>query len=62
MCIRIELFSRELNRVLGGGLVRGSVVLLAGEPGIGKSTLILQLAASVAHQTLVLTIFPYDSC
>ena len=37
----------ELDRVLGGGLVPGSVVLLAGEPGIGKSTLALQLAAGV---------------
>ncbi len=34
----------ELDRVLGGGLVRGSLVLLGGEPGIGKSTLLLQAA------------------
>jgi DNA repair protein RadA/Sms len=33
---RIKLFSEEMNRVLGGGLVRGSVVLLAGDPGVGK--------------------------
>jgi DNA repair protein RadA/Sms len=38
----------ELDRVLGGGLVPGSVVLLAGEPGVGKSTLALQLAAGLA--------------
>jgi len=38
----------ELDRVLGGGLVAGSVVLLGGEPGIGKSTLLLQVAACVA--------------
>jgi DNA repair protein RadA/Sms len=38
----------EVDRVLGGGIVRGSVVLLAGEPGIGKSTLVLQLLAGVA--------------
>ena len=38
----------ELDRVLGGGLVPGAVVLLAGEPGVGKSTLLLQVAASVA--------------
>jgi DNA repair protein RadA/Sms len=37
----------ELDRVLGGGLVRGSAVLLAGEPGIGKSTLVLQLLAAL---------------
>ena len=36
----------ELNRVLGGGIVPGSVVLIGGEPGIGKSTLLLQLALS----------------
>ncbi|HZK04149.1 MAG TPA: DNA repair protein RadA [Bacteroidaceae bacterium] len=39
---RIDLCEAELNRVLGGGLVKGSLVLLGGEPGIGKSTLILQ--------------------
>ena len=39
--------SKELNRVLGGGLVRGSVILLAGEPGIGKSTLLIQLATDL---------------
>jgi DNA repair protein RadA/Sms len=41
---RIALSSPEVNRVLGGGLVRGSMVLLGGEPGIGKSTLSLQIA------------------
>lgn len=39
---RIDLHDDELNRVLGGGLVPGSLVLLGGEPGIGKSTLVLQ--------------------
>lgn len=39
---RIDLRDKELNRVLGGGLVPGSLVLIGGEPGIGKSTLILQ--------------------
>ena len=39
---RIQLPSNELNRVLGGGLVPGSIILVGGEPGIGKSTLILQ--------------------
>ncbi|MBQ4006617.1 MAG: DNA repair protein RadA [Muribaculaceae bacterium] len=39
---RIKLPSGELNRVLGGGLVPGSIVLIGGEPGIGKSTLVLQ--------------------
>ena len=41
---RLKLPSEELNRVLGGGIVAGSVALLAGEPGVGKSTLLLQLA------------------
>ena len=41
---RIETKDNELNRVLGGGIVPGSVVLIAGDPGIGKSTLMLQLA------------------
>lgn len=40
---RITIFDKELHRVLGGGLVRGSVSLVAGEPGIGKSTLFLQV-------------------
>ena len=52
---RIELPCRELNRALGGGIVPGSVVLLAGEPGVGKSTLLLQVARymSEAGQTSV---------
>ena len=45
---RITLPSPELNRVLGGGVVPGSVALLTGEPGVGKSTLLLQLAHSLA--------------
>lgn len=45
---RITTGSSELDRVLGGGMVRGSVVLVAGEPGVGKSTLLTQLALSVS--------------
>ena len=45
---RLDLHNSEVNRVLGGGLVPGSLVLLGGEPGIGKSTLSLQLALT-AH-------------
>ena len=41
---RIDIGNREVNRVLGGGLVPGSLILLGGEPGIGKSTLSLQIA------------------
>ena len=43
---RIITTDNELNRVLGGGIVPGSLVLIGGEPGIGKSTLVLQLALS----------------
>jgi DNA repair protein RadA/Sms len=42
--VRIDMGDRELNRILGGGLVPGSLILLGGEPGIGKSTLMLQVA------------------
>jgi DNA repair protein RadA/Sms len=44
---RIRTYSDELQRVLGGGIVKGSVVLIAGEPGIGKSTLLMQLGCGV---------------
>jgi DNA repair protein RadA/Sms len=47
---RISTSIEELDRVLGGGIVPGSVVLIGGEPGIGKSTLILHLLASVANE------------
>ncbi len=46
---RFPLPLAEFNRVLGGGLVSGSLVLIGGEPGIGKSTLLLQVASSVAQ-------------
>jgi len=49
---RIKLGDNELNRVLGGGLVGGSVVLLGGEPGIGKSTLLLQMALNINQKVL----------
>ncbi|UGU18302.1 DNA repair protein RadA [Sinomicrobium kalidii] len=42
----------EFNRVLGGGIVPGSVILLGGEPGIGKSTLLLQIALQLRYKTL----------
>lgn len=47
---RITVNYGELDRVLGGGLVRGAVMLIAGEPGIGKSTLLMQLADAVAKE------------
>ena len=46
---RLRLSLRELNQVLGGGIVPGSLVLIGGDPGIGKSTLLLQLASQVAN-------------
>lgn len=46
----ISLPGQEINRVLGGGIVSGSVVLLTGEPGVGKSTLLLQIAGFLASQ------------
>lgn len=48
--VRLDLGLSELNRVLGGGLVPGSIVLVAGDPGIGKSTLLLQAASYSARK------------
>ena len=48
--MRIDMQSSELNRVLGGGLVPGSLVLLGGEPGIGKSTLALQVLMKMGNK------------
>lgn len=50
---RTDMHDEELNRVLGGGLVKGSLVLLGGEPGIGKSTLILQTVMRMADQRIL---------
>ncbi|MFZ9966266.1 MAG: ATPase domain-containing protein, partial [Steroidobacteraceae bacterium] len=52
--VRLPTGLGEFDRVLGGGLVEGSVTLLGGEPGIGKSTLLLQAAASLSGQVPVL--------
>jgi DNA repair protein RadA/Sms len=49
---RIPIKNSELNRVLGGGLVKGSMILLGGEPGIGKSTLLLQIALTLPKNIL----------
>lgn len=57
---RLNTHSEELNRVLGGGLVPGSVILLGGEPGIGKSTLLLQLAMKM-HDLEVLYVSGEES-
>ncbi|MDE6811580.1 MAG: DNA repair protein RadA, partial [Muribaculaceae bacterium] len=50
---RIPLPSKELNRVLGGGIVPGSLILIGGEPGIGKSTLLLQNILSIRNKTIL---------
>ncbi|MDY3967665.1 MAG: DNA repair protein RadA [Prevotella sp.] len=50
---RIDMHDNELNRVLGGGLVAGSIVLLGGEPGIGKSTLTLQTVLNIPDKTIL---------
>jgi len=50
--VRLKTTSKEFNRVLGGGIVPGSLTLLGGEPGIGKSTLLLQLALKLPFKTL----------
>ena len=50
---RIDMHDEELNRVLGGGLVQGSIVLLGGEPGIGKSTLTLQTILSLPEKRIL---------
>ncbi len=49
---RVSTFDTELNRVLGGGVVLGSVTLLGGEPGIGKSTLLLQVSLKLPYKVL----------
>ncbi|MGI5974359.1 MAG: DNA repair protein RadA [Paludibacter sp.] len=51
--IRIDSGSVELNRVLGGGLVAGSLVLIGGEPGIGKSTLVLQVVLNIKSRKVL---------
>ena len=53
--LRIDTSDKELNRVLGGGIVPGSLVLLGGEPGIGKSTLLLQVALRLQRNVLYVT-------
>lgn len=49
---RLNMQDAEFNRVLGGGMVQGSLTLLGGEPGIGKSTLLLQIALKLKYKTL----------
>ena len=59
--LRTKTGMSELDRVLGGGLVEGSVVLLSGEPGIGKSTLLLQISSELAKSRKVLYVSGEES-
>ncbi|WP_131776664.1 DNA repair protein RadA [Legionella impletisoli] len=58
---RMDCGLSELNRVLGGGLVDGSVVLIGGDPGIGKSTLLLQTLANLSKQQAILYVTGEES-
>jgi DNA repair protein RadA/Sms len=59
--VRIGSGYQELDRVLGGGIVPGSLVLVGGDPGIGKSTLLLQVANQLAQQAAVLYVCAEES-
>lgn len=58
---RFDTGTEELNRVLGGGLVKGSIVLLSGDPGIGKSTLVLQTTQTLGADKKVLYVSGEES-
>lgn len=58
---RFTTHSKELDRVLGGGLVEGSVVLIGGDPGIGKSTILLQTLCNMANQCRALYVTGEES-
>lgn len=59
--LRIDTGIHELNRVLGGGMVPGALMLLAGDPGIGKSTLTMQLTGSIQMQEKILYVSGEES-
>ena len=59
--VRYNTGNSELNRVLGGGLVKGSIVLLGGEPGIGKSTLLLQICQHLGENYSILYVSGEES-
>ncbi len=59
--IRYHTGSSELDRVLGGGIVKGSIVLLGGDPGIGKSTILLQICEHLGHKLRILYVSGEES-
>ena len=59
--LRMDTGIQELNRVLGGGIVSGSAVLLSGEPGIGKSTLLMQISGKLCPKNKVLYVSGEES-
>lgn len=59
--VRIDTGIHELNRVLGGGMVPGALMLLAGDPGIGKSTLTMQLAGVIELEGTILYVSGEES-
>lgn len=59
--VRYDTGLRELDRVLGGGLVKGSLVLLGGEPGIGKSTMLLQICETMGEDHTILYVSGEES-
>jgi len=59
---RVKSGIEEFDTVLGGGIVRGSLVLLGGDPGIGKSTLLTQVSAHLAQNHKVLYVSAEESC
>ncbi len=59
--VRLKTQIGEFDRVLGGGIVRGSVILLGGEPGVGKSTLLTQVASRISENSSVLYVSSEES-